>query len=67
MFLENSSFESNDFIESPVLFFLNNKVDAKRSDDILNVASFFLNEGKIKAAMHTLFRVMDYEADRRSW
>ena len=50
-------------IESPVLFFLNDKIDVMNHDDIVGLCSSFYEEEEVLAAKRTLFTLLDREGD----
>ena len=54
---------SNEYIWSPVLYFLHDKVGVLKNDDMLTITSYSYNEDEIKAVKNTLDRVTDCEAD----
>ena len=51
------------FLESPLLFFLNDKVDVMNHDDLVRICSSFYSEEEIKESKQTLFRLLNSEGD----
>ena len=53
----------DNFLESPILFFLYNKVDVMSHDDLVSLCSEFYTVDEVKEGKETLHRVLNCEGD----